>query len=291
MSVPELVAAVCASVSGAHITAGDLAKAVPGFAPSNPAAVVAWAPLPGATRVFYPAELKRLLAPLDPSASAPRDGICFEVPVAPLSGEAVLEAMRGALPAGSKIEIVEISRFPAPAGEIVFSAKSLGTPASVDAIALWRGFVRYGDGEKFQIWSRVRIRVPVTRVVAVETLPQGKPIRASQVKLALVEEVPNGPLTPATVELVEGYIPRRSIPANSPVLTDSLDAPMDIVKGDHVTVMVRSGLSTLSLDAEAATSGRRGDAVSLKNPHSGKLFRARIDGPDTASIQVDPVKQ
>jgi flagella basal body P-ring formation protein FlgA len=169
--------------------------------------------------------------------------------------------------------------------------ESLGPLASVDAAALWRGFVRYGDGGKFQIWSRVRVRVPVTRVIAMETLQQGKPIRASQVKLAIVEDVPNSPATPATVELVQGYIPRRSIPVNSPVLTESLDPPMEIVKGDRVTVMVHSGLSTLTLDAEAMTSGRTGDAIWLKNPHSGKLFRARIDGPDTASVQVDPVKQ
>ena len=291
MSVPALVAALCVSISGAHITAGDLAKAVPGFAPADPAAVVAWAPLPGATRVFRPAELKRLLAPLDPSATAPRDSICFEVPVAPLSEAAVLEAMRGALPAGSKIDIVEISRFPAPAGEIVFSMESLAPSASVDTATLWRGFVRYGDSGKFQIWSRVRVRVPVTRVIAVETLQQGKPIRASQVKLATIEGVPNSPATPASVELVEGYIPRRSIPVNSPVLMESLDPPMEIVKGDHVTVMVHSGLSTLTLDAEATTSGRRGEGIWLKNPHSGKLFRASIDGPNTASIQVNPVKQ
>jgi flagella basal body P-ring formation protein FlgA len=66
---------------------------------------------------------------------------------------------------------------------------------------------------------------------------------------------------------------------------------MEIVKGDHVTVMVHSGLSTLTLDAEATTSGRRGEGIWLKNPHSGKLFRASIDGPNTASIQVNPVKQ
>jgi len=55
--------------------------------------------------------------------------------------------------------------------------------------------------------------------------------------------------------------------------------------------MVHSGLSTLTLDAEATTSGRRGEGIWLKNPHSGKLFRASIDGPNTASIQVNPVKQ
>ena len=62
------------------------------------------------------------------------------------------------------------------------------------------------------------------------------------------------------------------------------------VKGDRVTVSVHSGLSALTLDADATTSGRKGDAVWLRNPHSGKLFRARVDGPNAASVQVDSFK-
>jgi flagella basal body P-ring formation protein FlgA len=65
---------------------------------------------------------------------------------------------------------------------------------------------------------------------------------------------------------------------------------MAVTKGDKVTVIVHSGLSVLSLKAEAMTSGRKGEAIYIKNPSSGKLFRARIDGPSTASVQVDPVK-
>jgi flagella basal body P-ring formation protein FlgA len=65
---------------------------------------------------------------------------------------------------------------------------------------------------------------------------------------------------------------------------------MEIVKGDRVTVSVHSGLFSLTVNADATTSGRRGDDIWVKNSHSGKLFRARIEGPDVASIQVDPLK-
>jgi len=290
MIVPVLVAAACVSISGAHITAGDLARAVPGFAPPDAAVIVAWAPLPGAVRVFRPAELQRLLKPLDPAATVPPSGVCFELPVAPLSEASVVEAMRELLPSGSKIDVVELSHFPAPAGEIVFLRASLGASVSLESAVLWRGFVRYGESGRFQIWARVKIRVPVTRLVAAETLPQGKPIRASQVKMVAIDDVLNARGTPSTVERAEGYIPRRTIPVDSPVWADSLDPPMEIMKGDRVTVSVHSGLSALTLDADATTSGRRGDAIWLKNPHSGKLFRARIDGPNAASVQVDPFK-
>jgi flagella basal body P-ring formation protein FlgA len=236
------------------------------------------------------AELRRIMSPLDSSVAVPAAGICFEVPLAKLSEEAVVEAMRKALGADSKIDVVEVSRFPAPIGEVVFPRESLVSPGSVETAALWRGFVRYGEAGKFPIWARVKVLVPVVRLIAAEQLRQGQPIRASQVKLATVEDAPSTRSTPATAELAEGFIPRRTLPANSPVWADSLDPPMAVTKGDKVTVIVHSGLSVLSLKAEAMTSGRKGEAIYIKNPSSGKLFRARIDGPSTASVQVDPVK-
>jgi flagella basal body P-ring formation protein FlgA len=281
------VAAACVSISGAHITAGDLARAVPAFAPVNPAAFVAWTPLPGTVRVFHSAELERLLTPLDPSAIVPHSDICFERPVAPLSESAVLEAMRTALGTGPKIELVEVSHFPGPVGEIVFPRESLGS----SPVALWRGFVRYDESTKFPIWARVKIRVTIARIIAIETLQAGKPIRSAQVKLETVDDTPNGHVTALAIENVEGCIPRRTIPADSPVWTDSIDPPLEIAKGDRVTVRVHSGLAALTFEVEASTSGRRGDFISLKNPDSGKIFRARIDGPKAASVQTDSVKQ
>jgi flagella basal body P-ring formation protein FlgA len=287
MSVLALVTAACISISGAHITAGDLTRAVPSFAPVDPAAVLAGAPLPGTVRVFHSAELERMLAPLNPSGAMPTGDICFERPVAHLSEAAVLKAMRGAVGTTAKIELVELSHLSAPAGDIVFPRESLGS----SPVALWRGFVLYDDDKKFQIWARVKIRVAVTRMIAVEALQQGKPIRASQVKLETADGTPGGLVTPSAVEKVEGYIPRRTIPAASPVWTDSLDPPWEIAKGDQVSVTVHSGLAALTFRVEAASSGRRGDAISLKNPDSGKIFHARVDGPKAASIQTDPVKQ
>ena len=281
--------AACVALSAAHITSGDLARALPGFVPADPAAVVALAPAPGVARVFHPAELERLLAPTGFSTGTPFAEICFERPVAPLSEAAVLDAMRGALGSIAKIELIEVSHFPVPAGELVFPRESLGS-SSPSKGALWRGFVRYDDDKKFQIWARAKIRMPVTRITAVEVLQQGKPIRSAQVKLETVEEAPSGRATPQTLEKVEGYIPRRTISADSLVWSDSIDAPMEIVKGDRVTVRVHSGLAALTFNVEATTSGRRGEAISFRNPDSGRIFRAQIDGPKEASVQAAGVK-
>ena len=285
MSVAGLVAAACLSLSGAHITAGDLARAVPGFAPADPAAPIAWSPAPGLTRVFHPFEVTQILRQLDPTAVLPGQDVCFERPVAPLSEKAVLEAMRLTIGKDSPLDLLEISQFPVPEGEVVFPREALNSSSAT----VWHGFVRYDDNKKFSIWARVRVRVMITRLIAAETLPEGKPIQPSQVKVETIEGslIPRGVLS--AIEQIDGYVPRRTITVNSPIWTDSIDLPKEILKGDRVTVTVHSGLAVLTFAVDAVTSGRRGDLISLKNPQSGKLFRARVEGPKTALLQIGTV--
>jgi flagella basal body P-ring formation protein FlgA len=117
-------------------------------------------------------------------------------------------------------------------------------------------------------------------------LKQGVPIKLYQVALQPLEGFPQKRVTPLSLEHLEGSLPRRFIPANTPVWKDSIDPPMDVTKGDRVTVTVSSGQAMISIDAEAETSGRRGDPVALKNLESGKIFKARIDAPGEAVLEA-----
>jgi flagella basal body P-ring formation protein FlgA len=215
------------------------------------------------------------------------EDICFERPVAPLGPDPVLKAMHQTIGADAHIDIVEMSRFPAPSGEIVFRREDMGTPP----IALWRGYVVYDGDKKFPIWARAKITVETERVIALQELRPGVPIQASQVALQKVEEFPEHRVAATSIARVEGALPRRFIPANSPIWGDAIEPPNDITKGDRVSVTVHSGLARLAFDAEAESSGRRGDLVSFKNPESGKLFRARVDGPGKAWVETPSIKQ
>jgi flagella basal body P-ring formation protein FlgA len=281
------VAAACFPLAGPNITAGDLAKAVPGLAPSDSSLVLAYAPVPGVERILHPAEMRQLLTRLNFDGAMPADDICFARTVAPLTTEAVLAAMHRTLGAEARITVSEISRFPAPAGELVFPREDLGPAAA----AVWHGYVRYDGDKKFPVWARVEITVQTTRMIALEQLQPGVPIKASQVSLEKLEGFPDKRTTPASLQQIEGCLPRHFIAAKTPIWSDSFDPPKDILKGDRVTVVVNSGLTRLSFDAEAQNSGRRGDFVSFKNPESGKLFRARVEGPDQASVNTPSLKQ
>jgi flagella basal body P-ring formation protein FlgA len=290
MTVVLMVAAACVSISAAHITARDLARAVPGFTAADPAEVLAWTPVPGVPRIFHVAELTQIIGRLDPSAIVPQQDVCFVRPTSPLLEKDAVEAMHFTLGQDSNIEVLEISHFPVPEGDVVFPRESLSASTGTSPVALWRGFVRYDGDKKFPVWARVNIRAVLTRIIASETLLEGKPIQLSQVRVERAEDSLSSRSAPTMIDKVAGYIPRRTIQANSRIWTDSIEPPKEIVKGDHVTVTVHSGLAVLTFAVDALTSGRRGDFISFKNPESGKMFRARIEGPKAASMQVEAVR-
>jgi flagella basal body P-ring formation protein FlgA len=280
MMLLALLAAACLPVNGPHITAKDIAAAVPAYTPQDPEAVFGYAPLPGVQRVVHPVELHQFLAREHFDGTPPVTDVCFARPTAVLTDEAVIRAMRTALGTNAQIQLEEISRFPTPLGELIFPREEAGP--------FWHGYVRYDVDKKFPVWARATISIKAVRVIALEDLHPGAPIQATQLTLETVDETPGRRTTPASIDKVAGCMPRRIISANSPVWTDAIDPPNEITKGDRVNVIVHSGLAQLSFDAEAQTSGRRGDMVSFKNPESGKLFRARVEGPGRAAMQTNP---
>ena len=282
MMLAALLAAACLPVSGPNITAKDISAAVPGFAPVEATASFGYSPSPGVQRVVHPGELQRFLTQQGYTGAMPMEDVCFARPTKVLSEAAVVQAMQTALGGGAHIEVVELSRFPAPDGEIVFPREDIGAPP----VALWHGYVRYDKDKKFPVWARVKVTMRTTRVMAVEDLRPGAPIKPYQVALETVEDFPGRRTTPASVDKVDGALPRRYIAANTPVWTDSFDPPNAVTKGDRVSVMVTSGNAHLMLDAEAEMSGRLGDVVSFKNPESGRVFRARIEGPGKATLNT-----
>lgn len=286
MMLLALVAAACLPVSGPHITAKDVAAAVAGFVPQDAESLFGYSPTPGVQRIVHPLELQPFLKAQNYAGALPTEPVCFVRPTTLLSTESVTAAMREQLGTAAKIDIVELSRFPVPHGDLVFPREEIGAPP----IAVWHGYVSYDGEKKFPVWARVKISVPAVHVLALEDLRPGTPIKASQLSLQTVEEFPSRRISPTSIAKLDGALPRHIISANSPVYLDSIDPPNDISKGDRVSVFISSGLAHLTFDAEAQASGREGDFVSFKNPESGKLFRARVEGPGRAILNTTPLK-
>jgi flagella basal body P-ring formation protein FlgA len=63
------------------------------------------------------------------------------------------------------------------------------------------------------------------------------------------------------------------------------DAPT-VRKGDPVTVEVESGRARLLFEAVAEASACDGEIVALRNPSSGKTFKARLEAGSTALLVI-----
>ena len=291
MILPMAFTLACLAVEPGsdRILARDLAPAFPPLAAVPPATEIALAPAPGVARVFRAFDLHLLAARFHLDAAPAPDPICVERPVAPLDAPKLLAAMRQSLP-DARIEILEFGRQPAPSGEIEFPAAglhpaSLGARGSQPRPALWNGAVLFAGTRRFAIWATVTVRVAVPRILAVADLRPGQPIGAAQLAAETREEFPSAAPFALTIDQVAGRWPRLAIRAGSPIRTDQLEMPREVMRGSTVRVEVRDGATRLELDAVAQASGATGEFIPVRNPSSGKRFRARVEG--TGRVSVD----
>jgi flagella basal body P-ring formation protein FlgA len=271
----------CLAVSPASdkVLARDLAPAFPALAALPPETALALAPLPGERRVFHAGELQRMALRL--GVAAPEAGdVCVERKAAPLEIPAALAAMRKTLPE-ARIEIAELSRTPAPEGELSFPLTGLRQGPKD---ALWSGEVRYGGGRRFMVWARVRVSVTQTLVVAAASLRAGAAIAETDLKLETREVFPGRDAFAGAIAEVAGHVARRATAAGTPIDRRWLDPPRLVERGARVRVDARSGGAVLELDAIAEGDGAAGQIISVRNPISGNLFRAKVEGKDMVSV-------
>jgi flagella basal body P-ring formation protein FlgA len=284
-----MVAPPCHSLEHNRILGSDLAAASAQFAAMPPNAVVSNGPRPGARRLFEPAELIRVAREnnLQVSGVTP---VCFERATALLDAKSVEAAMRkslGAVQAG--IEILALSNYPAPHGELVFPHDSLLHPASGDT-AIWNGYVIY-DGGHFSVWAKLRLTMPQTRLVSVVDLKPGHVIEASDVRVEQASEFPRRRLPLTTPEAAIGLTARRKLPAGSALEAAMLMIPNDVERGETVIVEVRSGKALVKLEAKAESSGHSGDTVAVRNAASGTLLHAQIEGKGRVFVKCQSTSE
>ena len=281
-------AAECSKVTSEYITGRDLADAFPALNRIPPDTIIGYAPLPGSKRIFHPGDVLSIARRNNILIETAPD-MCFEWPMHALDRDAVLKVMQLSLQmASARIDLAEISGFPVPDGRLEFLSKDLGKPALPDQASpvLWRGSVIYAKGRRFRVWARVRITAPCSRLVATESLKSGDSIKAAQIKEEVGTCFPNLAQRGLAPSEAVGQVALRAIPAGGEIRPGLLAAPYAVNQGDEIAIEVRSGSTRLAFNARAQTSGRAGDLISVRNPESKKLFRARVEGKDKAIVEA-----
>jgi len=285
----ETAAPRCQAIHGETILAGDLAAANPVFAALAPATSMGPAPMVGAQRVFRGVELARLVRE-NHLPAGPLHDACFEWPTAAIPASRFAEAMARVLSLEpGAIEILEQSRFPAPAGELVLAKTDLQPlPGADGRVSMWRGFVRYGANRRFPVWARVRILAPVVRIVARAPLAPGQPISATALEAtATTDGIFSGTYATSVAEIA-GRVPRMRIEPGVAIRLSDVTSPPEIQAGDEVEVEVRNGAMRILLTGKAERSGRTGEIIPLVNPTSSAHFSARVEGRNRVVVTLVP---
>jgi flagella basal body P-ring formation protein FlgA len=282
----------CEMIANDRILGEDLAKALPGFLDKIPGdAVIGYSPAPGARRIFKSLELQRIGAPYGVTV-APDAEACFAWSLQPLTDDVVRAAIRDSLQSpDARIDVLAISSNQAPAGKISFPISGLlaSTLTGPETPVTWRGEVLYPGSRKFSVWARVKISATMTRVVATQLILPGQNIAADQVRVETYDDFPLRNDIARNLEEVVGRMPRRALRMAMPVFRSDLIEPLQVQRGDLVDVTAISGAAQLRMPALAETPGRQGDMISLKNPRTGKIFRARIEAKDKALVVAWPL--
>ncbi|HXG35176.1 MAG TPA: flagellar basal body P-ring formation chaperone FlgA [Bryobacteraceae bacterium] len=274
----------CVAVEADRIRAADLARAVPAFAAAPPEAELGYAPAPGARRYVRASELARWGVRLGVRLPQPAS-VCFERRIEALNGEQVRAAMEHALKDPQvRIEVMEWSRQPVPAGTLEFPISGLARPPVSDGAApvLWKGWVRYGSSRRYPVWARVRVRSNGVRVVAAVPLKPGQLIRNDDVRLEEYEGFPDRGAWFASIEEVSGRLLRQAVAAGAPLPRQAVEDAPEIARGATVRVEAASGAARVVLEGRAESDGRLGELVRVRNLATGRTFRARVEGPGRA---------
>lgn len=277
-----LVSPMCHLIQSEWLFGHDLAAAVPALSSIEPDVRIGLAPVPGAQRVFRVPELKRIAA-ANHLEGNPESDICFAWKLSVPDRAAILAAMLKELEGRApSIEIVESSLMPAPQGEIVFPLS--GLVFGSDKASVWRGYIRYADSKKFPIWARAIVKVKEPHLIAAVEIREGEPIGSGKIRLETFEGPVRREKYLTSAAQIEGMLARRLIPPATALLEEMVESPREVSRGDTVSVVVQTGATRLEVQVLAETDGRKGEIISVRNPRSGRSFRARVEEKGVARV-------
>jgi flagellar basal body P-ring formation protein FlgA len=292
MALPMLFALAsqppgCLPVQDDRIYAHDVAAAIPEFSRLPAGLSLGYSPAPGVQRVF-PGSMLRAIARNQGVTLDAAPQVCFIRPMMVLEADQILEAMRTSWSGPDiRVDLRSWSPRTAPKGELVFPSSGVKLPGNrgPESEAVWRGYVLYGNNLRFTVTARARVLTASTRVVAVDDIAAGTPVREDQVRLDSCDACMLDDRPVRSLDQAVGLVARTQIRSGAIILKNQLNRPPEVARGDLVTVDVSSGAAHLVVEGRAQSSGVTGSTVTVRNPTSGKDFQARVTGNKKVSVQ------
>ncbi len=281
--------AACIEVPSDRIVIGDLIDRLPILRELSGDITVGFAPLPGTERTVSGRELA-LIAARHGFILRDVPDVCVVRALHSISRGEIQAALSAALAIpDAELEILDFSSQPLPPGRLEFQRSSLNQPPANSPArpVIWRGRLIYDQSRSVAVWARLRIAVNRVVFLAAEDIPAGTVLRDRQIRASSARGFPfEGPALDSASEII-GKVARHNIRAGQTISAAALDEAKDVVRGDIVQVRVIDGSATLSFDGIAATSGKKGDTILVRNSASGRNFRAVVAEKGKAVVRTN----
>lgn len=273
----------CATARGAWLRAGEVSAVAPEFGALPRDTKLFRAPDPGVDRRIPVAELQAIGR--RHGIAVVRDGdLCVTRATRIFSGSDFNDALDQALPQDSfPFRVLEHSRGPLPEGNLLFRAPQLRVLDATEGKAHWRGALVDDAGRSFPVWAALQFTAREEYPIARRDLRHGHVLRGDDIEWKSRALLP-GRSAPGGGW--EGKALRRGIRAGDEIPHAALRPPPAVSAGEPVSVEVAHGAARLVLEASAETGGRPGDAVIVRNPSSGKKFRASVVGRSRVEVRL-----
>ena len=286
----SLLSRQCVEIDDDRVHARHLRERVPEFQQLPADAVFGLAPRPGVRRLLPAYELSAFARKNLISLTDARE-FCMIRTSMVLTAERMQQLLAASFQAFAAsegpvtVELIDFMKTAVPTGTVEFLKGGISR-SDLQGTRLWRGSIVSPGGSRYPIWVRVRLQQDYKIVVAQGTIAPGSSISETQVAVE-TRRMPYQESAAffADQALVAGRTAIRQIQDGQAVLRKDIVAAREIQAGDTVAVTAFAGAAHLTLEAKAETAGLRGGSILLKNPLSGKKFRATVIGPGHASVQ------
>ncbi len=277
-------APACLPITSDQISARDVTPAFPQFAAIPPDLTLGHAPTPGIVRVIQAYELQRL-AKRYAILTTIKGSVCFAWPLHPLTSAAIGLALKQSLAGRTvEMEVTDQSRAPVPDGDLIFPLEGLS--GFSDRPTLWRGYVNYASGKRFDTWAMVHVTVHEQQTVLSRSIHIGEVIGVSDVRT----ESYSGPLRRLSIvsqsSSVVGMCANRPLALGTVLDETMFSAPKDVERQQTVVVHIYCGAAHIQTQGVAMDSGYRGATIHVRNPKTGRTFLAQIT--DRGVVNVVP---
>lgn len=173
--------------------------------------------------------------------------------------------------------------------QIQLVARSSAKPVISGGTEPWTGRQRFlatiataDSALPLEIFAEVAPAAPV--VVANRAISRGERLSQADVRLATPSQGVDEETVFHSLELVVGRETTRSLSADAPIPTDSIQAPILVHKRDVVTVSVLSPGIRIRTTGRATQDGALGELILIESMTDKQTFFARVCGPQEAEV-------